>query len=70
MIVRSNTKRDNPTHQISSSTPGTNLQLIDDDDDDTVPTSSEEQAESSQPTPPRRYPLRTIRRRPARYSDD
>ena len=68
MTVRSNSKRDNPTNQISSSPPGTNLQLI--DDDDTVPTSSEEQAESSQPTPPRQYPVRTTRRRPARYSDD
>ena len=68
MTARSNSKRDNPTNQISSSPPGTTLQLI--DDDDTVPTSLEEQTESSQPTPPRRYPVRTTRRIPARYSDD
>ena len=48
--------------------PGTNLQLVEDDDIDTqqAPEASDVSSTSEQP---RRYPLRTSRRRPARYAD-
>ena len=67
-VVRSKSRKQNNTTRPPP--PGTNLQLIDDEDDDIVLPSMEEQVDDTQPTPPRRYPLRTSRRKPARYSDD
>ena len=68
-VARNDSKRTNATNLTRPPPPGTTLQLIDDDeDDDTLPPPA--QAEGPQPTPPRRYPLRTSRRRPARYGDN
>jgi len=52
----------------STTPPGTNLQLVEDDDTDTqqAPEASDVSPTTEQP---RRYPLRTSRRRPARYAD-
>jgi len=49
--------------------PGTNLQLVEDDDTDTQPIEVLTDPIQSVPDQPRRYPLRTTRRRPARYED-
>ena len=56
----------------ATSPPGTNLQLVDDDNTDTQPV--EHSQVSGGPAPsttdqPRRYPLRTSRRRPDHYAD-
>jgi len=52
----------------STTPPGTNLQLVEDDDVDTQPEQvANDVIPSSEQS--RRYPLRTSRRRPARYSD-
>ena len=63
-----------PTLAPSSSPtpPGTNLQLLDDDDDDDM--DSKPAGILTDPTPamtnqPRRYPMRTFRRRPVCYAD-
>jgi len=65
-IARNDSKLTNITESTRPSPPGTTIHLIDDEDDDTLlpPTL----AEGPQLTPPRCYPLRTSRRRPARYT--
>ena len=56
----------------ATSPPGTNLQLVDDDDTDTQPVDHSQVPAGPAPSTidqPRRYPLRTSRRRPDRYAD-
>ena len=70
MVPRNNSRKcKNSIDSTRPPPPGANLQMIDDEDDDILLPSMGEQADDTQPTPPRRYPVRT-RRRPARYSDD
>ena len=70
MVPRNNSRKcKNSIDSTRPPPPGANLQMIDDEDDDILLPSMGEQADDTQPTPPRRYPVRT-RRRPARYCDD
>ena len=61
-----------PTLAPSSSPtpPGTNLQLLDDDDDmDSQPAGILTDSTAAVTNQPRRYPMRTFRRRSAHYAD-
>ena len=70
MVLRNNSRQcKNSIDLTRPPPPEANLQIIDDEDDDILLPSMGEQADDTQPTPPRRYPVRT-HRRPARYRDD